>query len=191
MSRGTQSRSSPYRPAGHSISRHYLTRLKRQSSRLLICGFGVQVPGGAPDPPGLAWGFIAPGHFLCVRFVPMVAPWLLARTDPAIRVLSKTAYPAPDAGTITPDRRRHVRPTPPQAHQTNGLDLPRGHRQRAWSPLYQCRHAQCNLLVNGARTADTPVALTLRPAGCPPGMRGTAAMCFRVAVPAAADTRSG
>jgi hypothetical protein len=42
-------------------------------------------------PVHLAWGFIAPGHFLCVRFVPVVAPWLLARTDPAIRVLSKTA----------------------------------------------------------------------------------------------------
>ena len=45
-------------------------RINEQSSGLLICGFGVQVPGGAPI---LTWGFIAPGHFLCVRFVPMVA----------------------------------------------------------------------------------------------------------------------
>ena len=37
-----------------------------QSSGLLICGFGVQVPAGAPI---LTWGFTAPGHFLCVRFV--------------------------------------------------------------------------------------------------------------------------
>jgi hypothetical protein len=42
--------------------------------RILIRGFGVQVPGGAP---GLTWGFTTPGHFLCVRFVHMFAPCLL------------------------------------------------------------------------------------------------------------------
>ena len=46
--RGTRSPGSPDRPAGHSISRHYLTRQKSTTSRLLICGFGVQVPGGTP-----------------------------------------------------------------------------------------------------------------------------------------------
>src|SRR6185437_1387362 len=64
--------------------------LPRRGSGLLIRGFGVQVPGGAP---GLTWGFTTPGHFLCVRFVLMFAPCLLGRTDPAIRGLSKTAPP--------------------------------------------------------------------------------------------------
>ena len=32
--RGTRSPGSPYRPAGHSISRHYLTRHKSTTSRL-------------------------------------------------------------------------------------------------------------------------------------------------------------
>ncbi len=29
---------------------------------VLICGFGVRVPGGAPF---LTWSFTVPGHFLC------------------------------------------------------------------------------------------------------------------------------
>jgi len=81
--------------------RHVLTSFDSSSSRkieyssgLLIRGFGVQVPGGAP---GLTWGFIAPGRFFVPRFVRLVAPWLLARTDPAIRGLSKPAHGAPDA----------------------------------------------------------------------------------------------
>jgi hypothetical protein len=41
-----------------------------QDVGLLICGFGVQVPGGAPV---LNWGFTAPGDFLCARFVSVVA----------------------------------------------------------------------------------------------------------------------
>jgi hypothetical protein len=76
-----------------------------QSSGLLIRGFGVQVPSGAP---GLTWGFTTPGHFLSVCFVPVAAPWLLARTDPAIRVLSKTARPVPGAGAFAPDRHRRA-----------------------------------------------------------------------------------
>jgi hypothetical protein len=78
-----------------SAGRSRLPDLLLCSSGLLIRGFGVQVPGGAPV---LTWGFIAPGHFLCVRFVPMFAPCLLACTDRAIRGLSKTAHPAPDPG---------------------------------------------------------------------------------------------
>jgi len=35
-------------------------RINEQNSGLLIRGFGVRVPGGAPV---LTWGFIAPGHF--------------------------------------------------------------------------------------------------------------------------------
>ena len=67
----------PHRPAGHSISRHYLTRFKSTTSRLLICGFGVQVPGGAPI---LTWGFTGPGPSFRARFVPILpalAPGLL------------------------------------------------------------------------------------------------------------------
>jgi hypothetical protein len=48
-------------------SRHVLSlldssskRINEQSSGLLIRGFGVQVPGGAPV---MTWGFIVPGHF--------------------------------------------------------------------------------------------------------------------------------
>jgi hypothetical protein len=83
-------RSAPQIPAiGQNDSSRQVLALFDSSSRrtiecrsgLLIRGFGVQVPGGAPV---LTWGFIAPGHFFCVRFVHLVAPWLLARTDPAI-----------------------------------------------------------------------------------------------------------
>ncbi len=62
-------RSPPRIPATgrNGSSRHMLplldSRLLRRiecRSGLLIRGFGVQVPGGAP---GLTWGFITPGHF--------------------------------------------------------------------------------------------------------------------------------
>ena len=60
----------------------------RPSRPLLIRGFGVRVPGGAPV---LNWGFIAPGLFLCVRFVPMLAPCSLASLDPIGAGLSTLA----------------------------------------------------------------------------------------------------
>jgi len=79
--------------------RHRLTPgqhgILEQSSGLLIRGFGVQVPGGAPV---LTWGFTAPGHFLRARFVPVVAPWLLARTDPAIGSCQKRPARRPMRG---------------------------------------------------------------------------------------------
>ena len=82
---GTRS-AAPMRATGQNgSSRHVLAlfdsssrRINEQSSGLLIRGFGVQVPGGAP---GLTWGFTAPGHFLCARFVPIFrACWLRARS---------------------------------------------------------------------------------------------------------------
>jgi hypothetical protein len=101
-------------------SRHVLAlfgsssrRINEQSSGLLIRGFGVQVPGGASV---LAWGFTAPGRFFRVRFVHIFAPWLLARTDPAIRVLSKTARSAPDAGGIHPGTAPHRTASEPRSH---------------------------------------------------------------------------
>src|SRR5450756_141867 len=104
----------PYSSACHSIPVAPVVASVRQSSGLLIRGFGVQVPGGAP---GLTWGFTTPGLFLCVRFVHMFAPRLLGRTDPAIRVLSKTAHPAPDTGAgatgSAPDRPADAAPPPP------------------------------------------------------------------------------
>ena len=94
---------SPIRAAGQNgSSRHVPASLSTSSkrryeqiSRLLIRGFGVQVPGGAPV---MTWGFIAPGLFFRVRFVPMAAPWLLARTDPAIRACQKRAVRRPMRG---------------------------------------------------------------------------------------------
>ncbi len=47
------------------------TRIIKQISGLLIRGFGVQVPGGAPV---LTWGFINPRLSLCVRVVPISFP---------------------------------------------------------------------------------------------------------------------
>jgi hypothetical protein len=49
-------------------------RINEHSSGLLIRGFGVRVPGGAPV---LTWCF-TPGHFLCARFVRLLAPCVLA-----------------------------------------------------------------------------------------------------------------
>jgi hypothetical protein len=51
-----------------------LRRINEQNSGLLIRGFGVQVPGGAPV---MTWGFTTPGHFLCAQFVHLCAPCAL------------------------------------------------------------------------------------------------------------------
>jgi hypothetical protein len=78
---GTRSAARMRATGQNGSSRHVLvflnsisSRINEQSSGLLIRGFGVQVPGGAP---GLTWGFNAPGHSFCVRFVHLVVPWLL------------------------------------------------------------------------------------------------------------------
>jgi len=49
-----------------------------QSSGLLICGFGVQVPGGAPI---LTWDYTRSGSLREGRFGAMVAPRLLVSRD--------------------------------------------------------------------------------------------------------------
>jgi hypothetical protein len=76
-------RNAPRIPATgqNDSSRHVLASLDTKSgsrielsSGLLIRGFGVQVPGGAPV---LTRGFTAPGHFSCVRFVRLCAPRVL------------------------------------------------------------------------------------------------------------------
>jgi hypothetical protein len=63
-----------YSSACPSIPVTLVFRKAPLSSGLLIRGFGVQVPGGAP---GLTWGFTTPGHFLCVCFVRLCAPRVL------------------------------------------------------------------------------------------------------------------
>jgi hypothetical protein len=160
-----------YSSACHSISVTQVFKKALPSSGLLIRGFGVQVPGGAPD---LTWGFTVPGHFFRVRFVHMFAPCLLARTDPAIRGLSKTARPVPNAASGSLDQ--WSRP-------------PARFRERSRSPLYRCRHAQCNLLVNGTRTADTSPARAPHTRRLPARHARDSGICFRVAVPTAADAR--
>ena len=113
-----------------------------QSSGLLIRGPGFK----SLTAPGLTWGFTTSGHF-CVRFVPVVAPWLLADTDPAIRVLSKTAHPAPDpgAGTPGPGLAHCLRPTPPRLGNRGPVPLPRC-----------CREARVRGLCNDARRSCWP-----------------------------------
>jgi hypothetical protein len=63
-------------------------RINEQSSGLLIRGFGVQVPGGAPV---LTWGFINHSVFsscpVCPHVVPMLAPCLLGRPMVGLRQL--------------------------------------------------------------------------------------------------------
>jgi len=57
----------------HESSSHDTRSERRieQSSGLLICGFGVQVPGGAPI---LTWGFTVSGHLFDARFVQIFCP---------------------------------------------------------------------------------------------------------------------
>ena len=121
--------------------------INEQSSGLLISGLGVQVPGGAP---ALTWGFTAPGHFLCVRFVPVVAPWLLARTDPAIRACQKRPIRRPMRG-IRPGtaRSRMASAAPSSLDQWSrpSSRTPGAHPES----LYRCRHAARDPLVIGTR----------------------------------------
>jgi hypothetical protein len=67
-------------------------RISEQSSGLLIRGFGVRVPGGAP---ALTWGFWRSRSFLCVRFVPMLAPCSLVSLDLVGAGLSTLARSGP------------------------------------------------------------------------------------------------
>jgi hypothetical protein len=57
---GTAAVRRPVQTARPGIVRYRSTSKIELSSGLLIRGFGVRVPGGAPV---LTWGFIAPGHF--------------------------------------------------------------------------------------------------------------------------------
>ena len=80
-------RSAPRIPAAgqNGSSRHALAlfgsssrRINEHRSGLLICGFGVQVPGGAPT---LTWSYTHFGVSRECRFVAMFAPRLLVSPD--------------------------------------------------------------------------------------------------------------
>jgi hypothetical protein len=153
-------------------SRHMLVlynsssrRISEQVSELLIRGFGVQVPGGAPS---LTWGFIVPGHF----YMSVLSPWLLrgcsrARTQQS--GLVKNGPPGARCGGIRPGT------APSRTAGAAPGRLGQWSRPSARapgvcpSPRYRCRHAQCNLLVNGTRMVDTSVALTPQTGRLPAG----------------------
>src|SRR5262249_43378270 len=56
------------------------------SSGLLIRGFGVQVPGGAPGGPVLTWGYPRSGCPREARFLAMFSPRLLVSPDLVVGV---------------------------------------------------------------------------------------------------------
>jgi hypothetical protein len=104
--------------------RHVLTSfdsssrgINEQISGLLIRGFGVQVPGGAP---GLAWGFTTPGHF----YVSVLSPCLLRVCSGARTLQSGSCQKRPIRhqmrGHAPPDPRRIARPTPHRLRPASG-----------------------------------------------------------------------
>jgi hypothetical protein len=151
--------------------------LPRRGSGLLIRGFGVQVPGGAP---GLTWGFITPGHF----FVPVLSAWLLrgcsrARTQqsgscqkrpirPPCGGMRPGAAPSRPAGAAPGSLDQWSRPLAqaPGAHPESSMPMP----SRSVRPAGN-RHSG----------GDTPLMPRARHAGCLPGMRWAAARRSRAA----------
>jgi hypothetical protein len=82
-----------------------------QSSGLLIRGFGVQVPGGAPV---LTWGFTAPGHHFMRPFGPLGCSVVARAHGPSNPGPVKTARPAPDAEAFARSRAVFGRSAPPR-----------------------------------------------------------------------------
>ncbi len=88
--RGSRSPGLPYSPARHSIARHH-------APLLLIRGFGVQVPGGAPV---LTWGYTESRFPREGRFRPMFAPRLLVSPDLVPRAALVGLAPARSARLV-------------------------------------------------------------------------------------------
>ena len=84
-----------YSSACHSVSVTQVFKKLPLSSGLLIRWFGVQVPGGAP---GLAWGFITPGHF----YVSVSSPWLLRGCSRARTLQSGSCQKRPNPAPTSP-----------------------------------------------------------------------------------------
>ena len=72
----------PHRTAGSGMYRYHLIAAQGRKiehiSGLLICGFGVQVPGGAPV---LTSGYTRSGSLVKAVSLAMFAPWLLVSPD--------------------------------------------------------------------------------------------------------------
>jgi hypothetical protein len=111
----------------------------------------------------------------------MFAPCLLGRTDPAIRGLSKTARPAPDAGAFAPD------PVPP--HPANAAPPPLDQWSRPSSRTPGAHpESPTPMPSRSARPAghryscdDQPLMPQARHTGYLPGMRRAAAWRSRAA----------
>ena len=107
-------------------------RISEQSSGLLIRGFGVQVPGGAPV---LTWGFTTPGHF----FASVLSPWLLRGRSRARTQQFGACQKRPDWRPIRAACGPDVGPLYPvvsaPTHLTNGLDLQAGRRSALGLPI--------------------------------------------------------
>jgi len=88
---GRGSRGLPHNPAGSSIIRHQEAFSNTLSSGLLIRGFGVQVPGGAPV---LTWGFYCTFTLVNSRFRAMFAPRLLVSPNLVVGGVSTVAASA-------------------------------------------------------------------------------------------------
>jgi hypothetical protein len=87
-------------------------RINERSSRLLICGFGVRVPGGARN---LTWGFTLSGspregHFL-LTFAPrlLVSPDLVARPGRCALWIPADGYTQRDIYRVTQLEGSHPR----------------------------------------------------------------------------------
>jgi hypothetical protein len=103
---GIRSRARMRATGQNGSSRHVLAlfdsssrRISEQRSGLLIRGFGVRVPGGAPV---LTWGYVSFRSFLRVRFVPMLAPCSLVSYDRVAAGLSNLAGTGPVRGLRRP-----------------------------------------------------------------------------------------
>ena len=108
-------------------SRHVLAlfdsssrRINEQSSGLLIRGFGVQVPGGAPV---LTWGFVAPGRFFVSVFC-HVCSWVWTQQSGACQIWPLWRR----MRSINPNTGHCAPPTLTLLRWTIGLDLNLGRR---------------------------------------------------------------
>ncbi len=153
---GIRSRARVCTAAQNGSSRHVLAlfdnsskRINKQRSGLLIRGFGVQVPGGAP---GLTWGFITPGHF----YMSVLSPCLLrvcsrART-PQSGTCQKRPIRRPGAAPGSLDQWSRPHTQGPRVHPESPIPIP----SRSVQPAGK-RHSQGGY-VAGAGTRSTSAA---------------------------------